>query len=192
MSSKTTRWIFVELMRPVVLLGRFLQKIHRVLFVRRQLQWSIQADAQLARAIRRDVPFLFEEYAGKIVSDSSAQHPRPYQSAIVATDELLFRFVQGHGDLSLYVTSCRAPTDWNDIYLVLVALDEENRPPSRWILSWSDVTRLLRPHIDRLREAFSEQEYPATRERLSRLRARERAVIREQEIELNRRLYPDK
>jgi len=146
----------------------------------------------MAKEIRRDIPFLFDEYAGRIIPDVSVKNPKPYESVIVAVDELLFRFVQGHGDLSLYVTSRRAPTDWNDIYLVFVALDEENPPPSKWILFWSDVTRLLRPRMDRLREAFSEQEYPAMRQQLSKLRAHEHAAIREQEIELNRRLYPDK
>jgi hypothetical protein len=179
-------------MRPVIFLGGFVQKVYKVLFGRVELQSSIEAEEQLAQRIRREIPFLFDEYEGRIVPDVTVKHPRPfdYASVIVATDEMLFRFFQGCDELRIWVAAPRAPTEWNDIFQVLVALDEKN--PPKWILFWSDATSLLRPRIDKLSEAFSEQRYPAMKDRLLKLRAHERAVIREQEIELSRRLYPDK
>jgi hypothetical protein len=193
MSNRATRWIFLELMRPVIILGKLAGKVYTVLFGRWELRSSIEAEAQLAREIRRDVPFLFHEYAGRIIPDPTVKHPQPFDfaSVVVATDELLFRFFQGRGELGIWVTAPRAPTDWNNIFQVFAALDEDFAGP-KWILFWSDVTRLLRPRMEKLKEAFAEENYAALEQRLSKLRAHEKAVIRECEIELNRRLYPDK
>jgi hypothetical protein len=75
---------------------------------------------------------------------------------------------------------------------VLSLIDPSDRFEPKSLLFWSDVAGALRPRMERLRKTFSEAgNYAELKKRLSDVHEFERAVIRQSETEINRKLYPD-
>jgi hypothetical protein len=195
MSGKFSRWIVLEVMRPVVLIGSTLEKLHKLLFGRRLVRLSIEDEEQLALDVRSELPFLFSEYGGKIIPDATVKYPRPfdYASVIVAVDGLLIRFFRGREELRVWVTPKSAPNDWDELPLVLrMVVDASEWAEPKPFLFLQDVARALKTRMVCLIEAFSEERYPDLKKRLSDMHKHERAVIRQWETETNRRLYPDR
>jgi hypothetical protein len=66
MSGRFTRWVVLEVLKPVVLAGNLLGMGWRVLFAGRDLKLSRTREEDLAKEIRAQVPFLFEKYQGSV------------------------------------------------------------------------------------------------------------------------------
>jgi hypothetical protein len=191
MSSKLSRSIVFELMRPIGVIGSIVGKIYDLFFGRADARLSRQRENELALEIRHDVPFLFDERGGEIVTDETLRYPRPFDfaSVIVVVDDLLFRFFRGRGDLRVWVAPKREPNNWSELQTVISLIDEDEPRP---LLFLTDVQRVLRPRMIRLRAAFSEDRYRDLKQRLSDLNEHQRVAIRQWETETNRRLYRDK
>ena len=181
-------------MRPIVLIGSILRKLDKLLLGRFHIRSSKEMEYRFAQEIQREMSFLFDEHGGVIVPDETIKYPRPfdYASVVVALDDSRFRFFRGRGDLRAWVAPKYAPSDWEDLPLVLSLLDDSERSESRPFLFWNDLARVLRPRMARLKEALSESNYSELRVRLSDVRERERAITRQWEKEINRGLYPDR
>lgn len=112
-------------------------------------------DESLANEVRQNLPFLFTDKCGRIVSSEDSLLQRRFGSAIVtvATQDLWIRFVCVRGEFSLKVASAQAPYIWEDLSDALenaemrrgVTLnDVVKRRPSRAYSSFADVAQLLR------------------------------------------------
>jgi hypothetical protein len=187
MSTRTSRWIVLELFRPVVSVGKLVGKIFRTLFGHRDVQLSKTREENLAKEISSEMPFLFDRYRGKVVPDESVKYPRPfdYASVVVAVDDLRLRFFRGRGDLRVHVAQKEAPSEWYELHVLLSVI--EGRAISEPLLL-IDVARLLESRLTNLEEAFSKTNYPELRRRLSNVDEDERAAIRQWETDVNRRL----
>ncbi len=192
MSTKFQRWLVLELMKPIVLVGSLLEKIFKPLLLPRAIRSSTARENQLALEIQQYLAFLFDEHHGRIVRDESVQHPRPfdYASVIVAADDLLFRFFRGRGELRVQVASTHAPEDWGELPLILVWLGWREQLGPRSFISFEDVADVLRPRMHSVREAYSAERYAEIRTMLSEVRDQEKAAARQLSAEINRRLYP--
>ena len=104
---------------------------------------------------------------------------------IVIADDLLFRVFRGCGDLRVWVAPRRLPGEWAKLHLVLSMIEETTVSQPLFLV---DVARLLRDHMGRLKEAFSENSDRDLRRRLADVHELERAVIRQGETKTNRKL----
>lgn len=129
---------------------------------------------------------------GRLCHDETLKHPRPfdYAVAIVVLDELSLRFIRGRGEFTVQVARNCAPGSWEELPLVLSIIDEGF--DQRYFSSFKEVAVALKPRMNRLLEALSTDQYPELQKRLANAHAYDRAVIRQWETEINRRLYPDK
>jgi hypothetical protein len=169
-------------------------------FRNHDIRLSKEEEVAFALEIEQKVPFLFGEYGGVIVPLESIQvhppewlqHPRP-SVAIVATDKLIFRFLRGHGELRGWVTSKRDPdTTWprlGDLEVVLAKLGWREGLGPRPFSSVEDLAAALKPRMDRLKAAFSADQYPEMKKYLVEAQDAEKAAARIASIELNRKLY---
>jgi len=186
MSSRFTRWVVLEVFKPVVLAGNLLGKGLRVMFAGRDLELSRTREEELEKEIRVQLPFLFEKYQGSVLLDETVKHPQPFDfaSVVVSADNLLIRFFRGRGDLRVHLAQNRAPVDWYELHVVLSVI--ENRTISE-PLFWTDIARLLELNMSGLKNAFSQSNYPELHRQLSKVRELDRAAISRWETETNHR-----
>jgi hypothetical protein len=190
MSNRFQRWLVLELMRPIVLIGSIIEKIGKPFFGPRAIRASIQREHQFAEEIRQQLPFLFNEYNGRIVADESLAHPHPFDYAVVIVEleNFCLRFIRGRGELAVQVAAMGVPDGWEDLPIVLELLGGYEAK-SRLILLLSDVETMLKPRMGRVREAFSPSQYTDLKPQLLQAREYERTVARQLSAEINRRLY---
>ena len=201
MSPQFSRWLIERIVRkPVVFIGSAVEEIYDFFFRNRDIRLSKEQEAAFALEIKQKLPFLFSECGGVIVPLESVQlhlpvwlqHPRP-SVVIVATDKLIFRFLRGHGELRGWVGSKHDPdTTWprlGDLEVVLVKLGWREGLGPRPFFSLEDLAAALKPQMDRLKAAFSEEQYPEMKRFLAEAQNGEEAAARIASIELNRKLY---
>ena len=131
-------------------------------------------------------------YSGRIVSDQTVAHPRPFDYAIVIVvlDDLSLRFIRGRGELRVQVASKHTACDWDELYRVLGIVDPLEWSKPKPFLSLADAAAALKPRMGLIQEAFSEVRCLETVRQLSEMRSYEQVVAKQLETEINRRLYP--
>jgi hypothetical protein len=107
----------------------------------------------------------------------------------ISTGNLLLSFTRGCGELTVRVSSAKHPGEWSELPWALAGLDGPDRFDPRAFSSLRDVAEVLKPRIDRLKEAYSQERYPETNRFLTDVKDHERAVARELSAEINRRLH---
>jgi len=190
MPHRFWRCVLTPLLWPLVLVGFGIEKTCDFVFRGRNVRLSMEDEQRLATEIQRDLAFLFDEYRGRIVPDESVKHPQPFDFAfvIIALDDLLFRFFRGRASLEVWVAPKAAPNEWGELQWVLSMLDGQDTFEPRDFSSLGDIANLLKPRMDRIREAFSVDRYPETRRYLLEMRSHERAVARQLSSEISRRI----
>ena len=159
--------LLIDLVRPIVLLLVFVTKIiYRVLFGWWLDRWlQRKQNRSLLDDIRRTLHFLFPD--GHVV-----QHPQirvlpfDYASAEINWENLLFSFTRGREEVSVLVAPRHAPNLSYELGPLVAAVENRQYSELDVIGSLTDVANLLRPRLELLNAAFSEQEFPRTRERL--------------------------
>ncbi len=159
--------LLINLVRPIVQLLVFVLKtIYQVLF-----GWWLDPRLQrkqnqsLLDNIQKNLHFLFPE--GHVV-----QHPQirvlpfDYASAEIKWENLLFSFTQGREEVSVLVAPRHAPNLSYELGPLVAALENRHYSERDVIASLSDAANLLRLRLELLNAAFSEQEFPRTREKL--------------------------
>jgi hypothetical protein len=97
------RWFIEYVVRPPVgVIGFVGGKIYDLFFLKGEIERSGKRDAEFESEVRRSLPFLFDEYGGRIVPDEKAEYPRPfdYALAFVFLEDLRFCFFSGDARLS--------------------------------------------------------------------------------------------
>ena len=121
---------------------------------------------QFAEEIKSQFPFLFKEHSARIVpNDPEVPFPPSLDGAYVTvvTDSIRFRFTQGRGDFSLEVAPLAAPTEWENLELVLATIAElpvRLEPRDFWIMR--TVARILPAVYHPLSDALKEDRYQKT------------------------------
>jgi hypothetical protein len=182
----------IQMMKPVLVpLFWVLDKTYDFFFARSDLRMSIQAEEQLGRDIQSKLPFLFDECGGQLIP-YTLKKPRPFDYAVTRVVFPYFRlqFIRGRGEFRVRIAPSHTPNALEDLPIVLSIIDETFE--RREFKSFSDLEAVLKPRMKLLQDALSPDRYPALLRRLDNVHEHDRAVIRQWETEINRRLYPDK
>jgi hypothetical protein len=153
---------------------------------------SREADKNLGDEILSELRFLFDSFGGNLSDDMTIKHPRPFDYAlkIVTLHGFSLRFIRGRGELTVQIATEFAPATWDDLATVLNLIDD--RFEQRYFSTLDELAAILEPRMTCLQRALSEKEYPEFQKKIENARAYDRAVIRQWETEINRRLFPAK
>jgi hypothetical protein len=192
-TRKRIAWAGLELMRPILVPTFWLlEQAYKLFFARSDLRSSMEREQRFAQEVRANLSILFHDYAGTIVADEATKHPRPFNYAVVVVqlEDISFRFVRGRGEFRVQVKPNPAPSDWEELPLVLHLIDQAFE--LREFASLPGIEAALRPRIGQLKKALSADGYANLHQHLADVHKRERAVIKQWETEINRKLYDDK
>ena len=169
-----------------------LGKTYELFFGRADLRMSKDAEEKLGHEILAKLRFLFDDYNGRLSGDYTLKHPRPfdYASAIVELDSFNLRFIRGRGEFRVQLSFKERPAAWEELTTLLNIVDEGFEQDD--FRSMEEAGAALEARMKLLTEAVSLTQYPQTLEKLTKAHAYERAVTRQWETEINRRLGTDK
>ncbi len=136
------------------------------------------------------MPFLFDEYDARIIPDQRVLFPPGFDYAIITLEigDLLFRFICGRGDLDIEVASKNTPQEWHDVLLVIRAIEDPDDMRSTSFIFLRDAAVVLRKKIPLIQEAFSAPRFTEIKQHLANHAKSARAVAKQLENEINRRL----
>jgi hypothetical protein len=121
---------------------------------------------QLERDIRRDYPWLFQEYSAKVLAAKPYKHVLDYANVTVAVSNLLLQFTRGRGDFHVSIAPANDPDDWYAFGEALnLAIDIGANAESVGNYLMSDFERLFRANIESLKALFSHPEHIRTKRR---------------------------
>lgn len=134
----------------VVLIGKVLGFCFGWCIHRSNKSIAVKRQRQFAEEIEKVLPFLFKEHGAKVVSnDADVPFPPSFDGAYVtvATDGVWFQFIRGRGDFTVKVASPTAPTEWEDLDLIVATLpDLPVKVGARDLWQLRDLALVL-PHL---------------------------------------------
>ena len=175
-SPKVLRFL-LEVFRPILLVVGFVLR----LFYRLSFSWWLNPlfDRSIQNAfadeIRQAMPFLFDRYKGRVVSDPRPEANEPYMDyACVGTQDLIFKFARWRGEkYEVRVSPSFAPTDSYELADALCVADSAaNAQAFREADRWQLFSQLLEPRFSSLELAFSKDNIQNTKLKLAKLRLR--------------------
>lgn len=146
-------------------IGFFVKVLYKIVFA-----WWLDprmqraANRELLDAVHASLSFLVSQ--AESVSSPSSVLPFDYASVEVLWKNLMFVITQGRGELNVCVAPRKLPNELWEIEPVIAALESRHFSERDIIKNLGDVATLLRPRLELINAAFSEQEYPRTRKRL--------------------------
>jgi hypothetical protein len=121
---------------------------------------------EFAKEIENQFPFLFKEHSARIVpNDPDVPFPPSFDGAYVtvAADSIRFRFTRGRGDFLVEVAPPAAPTEWENLELVLATIaDLPIRFEARDFWYMRTVARILPAVYQPLSDALKEDRFQNT------------------------------
>jgi hypothetical protein len=189
--NKTRRQIIIALGRPVYRAVTFLLHLtYKALFWWLDIWSQREKNASLQADIQANLFFLYS--TGEVVREKWARtvsHPFDYAVVRIRSGNVCFCFTRGQDQLNVLLAPRHNPSDTHALHIVIAALDSTDaieQKPTKYL---SDVAELLRPRLNALNNAFSENGYPAFREKLSNIDRDFDVARRQAEWELNKKLY---
>lgn len=164
---KHNRQLLVELIRPPVLLAGFVAKtIYRAMF-----GWWLDARLQRKanRALWDDVQANFYFLTSQAQMDFSGPttiHPFDYASVQISWENLLVTITRGRGDTAVSIAPGHVPNDNYELGRLIAALERRHLREGDMVKSLAGAANLLQRHLQQLNVAFSEQEFPRTKQLL--------------------------
>lgn len=139
------------------------------------------SDKEFEDAVRRQVAFLFDRFGAVVVSND--YFPRAFGNAILVleTKGLRLRVVRDRDEVRLDIAPLHHPTEWVDSAFALASLENEfSTSGLRLDRTLSSIAEHLEPKLQLLQEAFSQERYQSTRQRVMEISEiqRRRAVQR--------------
>ncbi len=191
MNRAVDRWILINIVRPPLLLLKFLlTPVDRLLFGWVDTWLARRNERRLNRDIVDAMPFLFAEHRGRVISNQGVPFPPGFDYAFVsvASDNLLIRFMRGRDELDVSVASAGAPNDWYELSLVLSLLGGSCACERGSIRDLRYASRVLESQLGQLKSVFAGDAYEDLRRRLGDAYRGDRVAMREAEWDINRRL----
>jgi len=183
--------LWITVLRPPLLALAFIFKsIDKLCFAWWINPWLQKGKNQSLRDdVQANLYFLYSE--GQLVNE---KHPKilPLDYAIVRIifGNIIFCFTRGRDELNVSLSPRHAPNDTHLLPVVIAVLDSKGVTEQKGVSYLSEVAELLRPRLDALNQAFSEQAYPDFQKRFAFEERTLRTLTRQAEWELNKRLYP--
>lgn len=118
-------------------------------------------EADFAQEIAKTFPYLFSDYRGKVVPNQGVRFPLGFDYAYVTVSisPLLLRFLRGRGEFMLEAGSEFGPEHFVKCSLLVRSITDTNAEDFAFI---DDAARLLRPHMEALKNAMTEERFEQT------------------------------
>lgn len=189
MRQRTRTMLFDLLTLPLLIIGKAIAWTYTILFGWSDVRLSKRHDEELAQDIREKLPFLFTDFHATVNPDESLKYPRPldYAAVVVEFEGLRLRVIRGRGDLAAKITNSDSPNSWEELIHVLELVGQKRE--RRYFMNLEELARSLEENLPKIRELFSPQRATETASALKERRDYDRAVTKEFEYELNRRLH---
>jgi hypothetical protein len=114
--------------------------------------------------LQRDLYFLVSE--AKTIKLPPAVIPFDYAEVEILWRNVFFSFTRGRGEINVSVAPRHARNVRSQLGPTIAALEGRNFSAKGVVDDLADAAALLRPRMDLLNAAFSEQQYSRTRERV--------------------------
>jgi hypothetical protein len=118
----------------------------------------------LLQDLHRDLYFLVSE--AEAFKSPSAVLPFDYATVEVHWRNLLLTITRGRGEINVSVAPRHAPNELHELGPLIAALEGKRYSEREPIASLADAAALLLPRLNLLNGAFSEPEYPRTRQEI--------------------------
>jgi hypothetical protein len=116
--------------------------------------------------IRRDYPWLFQEYNAVVLPAKPYKQVLDYADVTVAVSGLLLQFTRGRGEFHVSIAPTHEPDDWYGLEEAIdLASDIGATSERAGNCTMSDFERLFRANIEGLKILFSQREYSRTSRR---------------------------
>jgi hypothetical protein len=124
-----------------------------------------RANRALLDDVRENFNFVVAD--GQIANPQrTAVLPFDYASVAIIHKNVVFCFTRGRGDLSVSVAPSSAPKDSYEIGRTMACIDGKRLSEDYLVNDFESAAKLLRPRMEALNSAFSEQNYPTIRQRI--------------------------
>ena len=165
--QRATKLGIVEFAAPIFLgIGFIVKMLNKVAFAWWLDPW-LQRNEN--RALWNDVQanlFFLVSQVQLISSRPVAVMPFDYASVKLLRENVLITITRGRGDLAVSVAPRHAPAESYELGSAIAALESRHLSEHDLVGSFAGVERLLRPRLETLNLAFSEEEYPRFKKRL--------------------------
>lgn len=154
------RFIVLVLLRPIArAIGAIVSPIYELAFQPLSERSQRKSEKRLQDEIRRNLPWLFERYGGKVIPNTQ-NYRRAFDYAVVtvALGNIFIRFVRGRGELRADIAPAHAPTNWEEVAEAIESAGLGKVPRPQYY-SLNDLGRLLEQNLDHLNAAFAEDQY---------------------------------
>jgi hypothetical protein len=189
--QRTKRWIAVETAIAKTLVA-IVGPLYRFFFGWVDRRLARKQEQRLAADIKLSLRFLFTTEKGCIVPNEGVPFPPAFDYAFVTVrlDNLFIRFMRGREELRVSVSPVFAPSEWHDLSLVLGALSGESHIERYAFQNLWEVSRILEPQINALKELLTVDRFNTLEQRLREdVYIPEKNMMRVWEAEINWRLY---
>ena len=123
-----------------------------------------KANRALLNDVQSNLDFVVSQ--AKAVNSPSPVLPFDYASVNLLWEDLFFVITRGRGELNVCVAPRHAQDELNELGSTIAALEGRHSSERDAVNNLSDAAALLRPRLDLLNAAFSEQEYARTKARI--------------------------
>ena len=190
MGRELKSWLVAFITPPLLVVGFVVKTLYKLLFSGADRRLAKREQDRLAKEIHEEMPFLFGEYGARIIPNQGVPFPPGFDYAIVTLEigDLLFRFIRGRGDLDVWVASKNAPQEWHDVLLVIRAMEDPADMRYAGFIFLRDAAVVLRKKMPLIQEALSAPRLTETQQHLGNHAKYARAVAKQLENEINRRL----
>jgi hypothetical protein len=151
-------------------IGTIIARLYRLLFGRLDERSYQRNRKRFTREVKDAFSALMLRHGGGIVPHEGEELPRAfdYVAVTVEFEHVRIRLISGREELGVRVAPSRAPKDWQDIRMVLLAnhLSEQPPPVPARFDTLSDVAELLSSRWEEISSALAESNYEATKEGL--------------------------
>ena len=165
--KRATKLRILEFVAPVFLgVGFIVKMVYNVAFAWWLDPWlQRKANRALADDIRANLDFLISQ-AQVDISRTPTVLPFDCASVEIPWENLLFTITRGRGDTNVSVAPRHAPGESYELGPLIAALERRHFSERDVVNDLAGAGNLLRPRLQALNTAFSEQEFPRIKERL--------------------------
>jgi hypothetical protein len=160
--QKATKLRILDFLAPLILgIGFALKVVYYVVFAWWLGPWlDHKANRELVDEIKQNLYFLISEPSS--IRVLRAEWP----TVEIPWGNLLFTIVRWRGDVTVSVAPKHAPVQSYELGPLIAAFEGRHLSERDIVNDLGDAARLLRPRLEGLNAAFSEQEFPRIKGRL--------------------------
>jgi hypothetical protein len=192
MSGELYRLIYPIIRPPLLALRFVLGKLYSLLFGKLEIRIARRNEERLRHDLHEALSFCFADYGAQIIPNEGVRFPPPmdYATLTVLVRNMLLRFTRGDSSLGVQVSRESMPHDWHELIQVLGLIGATGEAdPAPHFYRLDDIAQVLRPNMELLIEAYSDDRFAETREKLSEIDSHNYEITRQLEARINRKLY---